>query len=125
MQIIETNQAPAAIGTYNQAIKVGTTVYISGQIPLDPDTMTLVSGDFVEQANQVFTNLSAVCTAAGGSLLNLVKINVYLTDLGQFQQLNQVMEEWINPPFPARAAVQVAALPKDAQIEIDGIMELI
>lgn len=125
MHVIETNQAPAAIGTYNQAIKIGTTVYLSGQIPLVPETMTLISDDFEQQANQVFANLSAVCEAAGGSLANLVKINVYLTDLGQFQMLNQVMERWIKPPYPARAAVQVSALPKQVQIEIDGIMELV
>lgn len=124
MQVVESNQAPAAIGTYNQAIKVGTTVYLSGQIPLVPETMELISTDFEKQANQVFANLSAVCEAAGGSLANLVKINVYLTDLGQFQLLNQVMESWIKKPYPARAAVQVAALPKQVQIEIDGIMEL-
>lgn len=125
MQVIETNQAPAAIGTYNQAIKVGNTVYLSGQIPLIPETMQLISGDFEQQANQVFANISSVCKAAGGSLINLVKINVYLTDLADFQMLNQVMERWIKPPYPARAAVQVAALPKQAQIEIDGIMELV
>ena len=125
MQVIETSQAPAAIGTYNQAIKVGNTVYLSGQIPLDPESMQVVSEDFVEQANQVFANLSAVCQAAGGSLANLVKINVYLTDLGQFNQLNEVMQQWIKPPFPARAAVQVAALPKQVQIEIDGVMEFV
>ncbi|WP_367605521.1 Rid family detoxifying hydrolase [Legionella sp. W05-934-2] len=124
MQVVETNKAPAAIGTYNQAIKVGSTVYLSGQIPLVPDTMVVISDEFEKQANQVFANLSAVCEAAGGSLANLVKINVYLTDLGQFQLLNQVMERWIKQPFPARAAVQVAALPKQVQIEIDGIMEL-
>ncbi len=124
MQVIETKQAPTAIGTYSQAIKIGTTVYLSGQIPLDPKTMELVSGDFEKQVDQVFANLSAVCEAAGGNLDNLVKMNVYLTDLGQFQRLNQVMEKWIKPPYPARAAVQVAALPKQVQIEIDGIMEL-
>jgi reactive intermediate/imine deaminase len=124
VQVVETNKAPAAIGTYNQAIKVGSTVYLSGQIPLVPDTMVVISDEFEKQANQVFANLSAVCEAAGGSLANLVKINVYLTDLGQFQLLNQVMERWIKQPFPARAAVQVAALPKQVQIEIDGIMEL-
>lgn len=125
MEVIETSEAPAAIGTYSQAVKVGNTVYLSGQIPLVPETMSLVSNDFEQQANQVFANLAAVCQAAGGSLTNLVKINVYLTDLDKFQILNQVMQHWITPPFPARAAVQVSALPKQVQIEIDGVMEIL
>ena len=122
--IIATDQAPAAIGTYSQAVSVngGTTTYLSGQIPLDPGTMEVVSEDFAAQAHQVFKNLAAVTEAAGGSLSDLVKVNVFLTDLGQFAILNDVMAEYFNEPFPARAAIEVSALPKGVSIEIDGVM---
>ena len=122
--VINTDAAPAAIGTYNQAIKVGTTVYLSGQIPLVPETMEIVSEDFTAQAEQVFKNLSAVCEAAGGSIADAVKLNIFLTDLGQFATVNEIMANYVAEPFPARAAVQVAALPKGVQIEIDGVLEL-
>lgn len=122
--VINTDAAPAAIGTYNQAIKVGTTVYLSGQIPLVPATMEIISDDFTAQAEQVFKNLSAVCEAAGGSLADAVKLNIFLTDLGQFATVNEIMAKYVAEPFPARAAVQVAALPKGVQIEIDGVLEL-
>lgn len=122
--VISTENAPAAIGTYNQAIKTGTTVYLSGQIPLVPETMEIISDDFDAQAEQVFKNLSAVCEAAGGSLADAVKLNIFLTDLGQFAKVNEIMAKYVAEPFPARAAVQVAALPKNVQIEIDGVLEL-
>ncbi len=122
--VISTDNAPAAIGTYNQAIKTGTTVYLSGQIPLIPETMEIISEDFEQQAEQVFKNLAAVCEAAGGSLANAVKLNIFLTDLGQFAKVNEIMAKYVAEPFPARAAVQVAALPKGVQIEIDGVLEL-
>jgi reactive intermediate/imine deaminase len=122
--VIHTDQAPQAIGTYSQAIKSGTTVYLSGQIPLVPSTMELVSQDFVEQAHQVFKNIAAVCEAAGGSTADLAKVNIFLTDLGQFVKVNEIMSLYIKQPYPARAAVQVSALPRGSQIEIDGVMEL-
>lgn len=122
--IVATDKAPAAIGTYSQAVKVGTTVYLSGQIPLVPETMELVSDDFREQAVQVFKNLTAVCEAAGGELQDMMKVQIYLPDLGQFAVVNEVMAEFFKKPYPARAAIGVRALPKGAQIEIDGIMEL-
>jgi len=122
--IISTDKAPKAIGTYSQAIKVGNTVYFSGQIPLKPDTMELVSGDMRAQIRQVFDNLKAVAEAAGGTLADLVKLNVYLTDLSHFPLVNEVMAIYISEPYPARAAVGVAALPKGAQVEMDAIMEL-
>jgi reactive intermediate/imine deaminase len=122
--IIQTDQAPAAIGTYSQAVKAGTTVYLSGQIPLVPDTMEMVSEDFSEQAVQVFENLKAVCEAAGGKTNDLVKVNIFLIDLGHFATVNEIMSRYFSKPYPARAAVQVSALPKGAQIEIDGVMEL-
>jgi len=122
--IIRTNDAPAAIGTYSQAVKIGTTVYLSGQIPLVPSTMQMVSEDFAEQTHQVFKNLSAVCEAAGGSLNNMAKVNIFLTDLSQFATVNEIMSQYYNEPYPARAAVQVSALPRGAQIEIDGVMEV-
>lgn len=122
--VITTDKAPAAIGTYNQAIKTGTTVYLSGQIPLIPETMEIISEDFEQQAEQVFKNLAAVCEASGGSLANAVKLNIFLTDLGQFAKVNEIMAKYVAEPFPARAAVQVAALPKGVQIEIDGVLEL-
>ncbi len=120
--VINTDLAPAAIGPYSQAIKAGNTVYLSGQIPLDPATMELVSDDFETQARQVFTNLRAVCEEAAGSLGEIVKINLYLMDLGNFAIVNRVMEEFLTPPFPARAAVGVKALPKGAQVEAEAVM---
>lgn len=122
--VISTDKAPKAIGTYSQAIKVGSTVYLSGQIPLKPDTMELVTGDMRAQIWQVFDNLQAVAEAAGGTLADLVKLNVYLTDLAHFPLVNEVMASYISEPYPARAAVGVAALPKGAQVEMDAIMEL-
>ncbi|MDP5207942.1 RidA family protein [Alishewanella sp. SMS8] len=122
--IIRTDAAPAAIGTYSQAVKIGTTVYLSGQIPLVPDTMQFVSDDFAEQTHQVFKNLAAVCEAAGGSLNDMVKVHIFLIDLSQFAVVNQIMSQYFAEPYPARAAVQVSALPRGAQIEIDGVMEV-
>ncbi|MFT4630526.1 MAG: reactive intermediate/imine deaminase [Dinoroseobacter sp.] len=122
--IISTKAAPAAIGAYSQAVKVADTVYISGQIPLNPDTMEVISQDFEPQARQVFENLKVVADAAGGSLADAVKLTVYLTDLNDFAALNTVMADYISEPFPARAAVQVAALPKGVQIEIDAVLYL-
>lgn len=120
--VINTEQAPAAIGPYSQAIKAGNTVYCSGQIPLDPATMELVKGDFAAEARQVFTNLKAVCEEAGGSLGEIVKVNLYLVDLDNFATLNQIMEEFFSAPFPARAAVGVKSLPKGAQVEAEAVM---
>lgn len=122
--IVQTDQAPQAIGTYSQAVKVGTTVYLSGQIPLCPNTMAVVSDDFRQQAIQVFENLKAVCQAAGGSINDMVKVQVYLTDLSNFATVNEIMSQYFQQPYPARAAIEVSALPKGVQIEIDGIMEL-
>ena len=122
--IISTDKAPAAIGTYSQAVKIGTTVYLSGQIPLVPATMQMVSENFAEQTQQVFENLSAVCQAAGGSLNDMVKVNIFLTDLSNFASVNEIMSKHFSAPYPARAAVQVSALPRGAQIEIDGVMEV-
>ena len=122
--VIQTSQAPAAIGTYSQAIKAGNTVYLSGQIPLVPSTMVLVSENFEEQAVQVFENIAAVVAAAGGTTDYLVKVNIFLTDLGQFAKVNEIMARYFEEPYPARAAVQVSALPKGAQIEIDAVMVL-
>ena len=122
--IIATDQAPAAIGTYSQAVKVGNTVYLSGQIPLDPASMTLVDADMSAQINQVFKNLTAVCEAAGGSLQDIVKLNIFLTDLGHFALVNEVMAQYFAQPYPARAAIGVAQLPKGAAVEMDGIMEI-
>ncbi len=120
--IISTEKAPKAIGTYSQAVKVGGTVYLSGQIPLDPRTMMLATGDMEAQIVQVFENLKAVCEAAGGSLQQVVKLNIFLIDLKHFALVNEVMARYFQQPYPARAAVAVAALPKDAQVEMDGIM---
>lgn len=120
--IISTDKAPAAIGTYSQAVKVNNTVYLSGQIPLIPDTMELVEGGFAEQAHQMFKNLSAVCEASGGSLAHIVKLNIFLEDLGNFPVINEVMAQYFNEPYPARAAVGVKQLPKGAMVEADGIM---
>ena len=122
--VIHTDKAPQAIATYSQAIKSGTTIYISGQIPLVPETMQVISEDFSEQAHQVFKNIQAVCEAAGGSTKHLVKVNIFLTDLSKFVTLNEIMSQYFTQPYPARAAVQVSALPKSVQIEIDGVMEL-
>lgn len=121
-QTISTPNAPAAIGTYSQAVKVGNTVYLSGQIPLDPTTMELVADDFAAQAEQVFKNLQAVCKAAGGSLNSLVKLNFYLTNLNDFAVLNEIMAKHFSQPYPARAAVEVSALPKGSLLEADGVM---
>ena len=122
-QIIVTPHAPAAIGTYSQAVKVGDTVYLSGQIPLDPASMQLVEG-FENQVKRVFDNLKAVCEAAGGSLDDLVKVNVYLIDLGHFAKVNEIMATYVSEPYPARAAIGVASLPRGAQVEIEGTMVL-
>jgi reactive intermediate/imine deaminase len=120
-EIISTDQAPAAIGTYSQAVKVDDTVYLSGQIPLDPATMTLVDGSEA-QIRRVFDNLSAVARAAGGNLNDVVKLTIFLTDLSHFALVNQIMAEYFQPPYPARAAIGVAALPRGAQVEMDAVM---
>ncbi len=122
--VIHSKQAPDAIGTYSQAVKVDNTVYLSGQIPLDPATMTLVEGGFEAQAEQVFKNLSAVCEAANGSLNHIVKLNLYLTDLENFTVVNEVMARYFREPFPARAAVGISQLPKGALFEAEGVMVL-
>ncbi|MBJ6611894.1 MAG: RidA family protein [Candidatus Thiothrix moscowensis] len=122
--IISTNDAPQAIGTYSQAVKVGDTVYLSGQIPLVPETMQMVEGDIAAQVRQVFRNLAAVAEAAGGSLNDCVKVHVFLTDLVNFPVVNQVMAEFFVEPYPARAAIGVASLPRGAQVEVDCIMVL-
>lgn len=121
--VINTENAPAAIGTYSQAIRVGDTVYMSGQIPLDPRTMELVEG-FEAQTVQVFENLKAVAEAAGGSLKDIVKLNIFLTDLGNFATVNEVMSRYFQQPYPARAAIGIAALPKGAQVEMDAVLVL-
>lgn len=121
---IHTDHAPGAIGTYSQAVRAGNTVYLSGQIPLDPATGELVKGDVEAQVRRVFENLKAVTVAAGGTFANVVKVNVYLTDLGNFALVNKVMAEYIGQPYPARAAVGVAALPRGAAVEIDCVMVL-
>jgi reactive intermediate/imine deaminase len=123
-QTIQTSQAPEAIGIYSQAVVTGKTVYLSGQIPLDPQTMQVVEGDIQTHIRQVFKNLSAVCEAAGGTLDHIVKLNIYLTDLGHFQDVNQVMSELFSKPYPARAAIEVSALPKGVAVEADGVMVL-
>lgn len=123
-EIISTSQAPQAIGTYSQAVKVNSTVYLSGQIPLVPATMEVVNGDIREQISQVFDNLQAVTKAAGGSLDKLVKVNIFLTDLSHFPLVNEVMAEYFAEPYPARAAVGVASLPKGVAVEMDAIMEI-
>ncbi len=121
---IHTDQAPAAIGTYSQAVRAGNTVYLSGQIPLDPATGEMAKGDVEAQIRRVFENLKAVIGASGGTFSNVVKVNVYLTDLGNFALVNKVMAEYIAQPYPARAAVGVAALPRGAAVEIDCVMVL-
>lgn len=122
--VISTPDAPQAIGTYSQAIKVDKTVYLSGQIPLDPETMTVVEGDIGAQIRQVFDNLQAVARAAGGELRDIVKLNVYLTDLNHFPVVNEIMATYFQEPYPARAAIGIAALPKGVAVEMDGIMAL-
>ena len=121
-EIISTKEAPQAIGTYSQAVRIGTTVYLSGQIPLVPETMQLVSGDMRAQITRVFDNLGAVARAAGGSLNDVVKLNVYLTDLAHFPLVNEIMAQYFREPYPARAAMGVAALPKGAAVEMDAVM---
>lgn len=122
--IIQTDKAPQAIGTYSQAVKVGQAVYLSGQIPLVPETMALVEGDIAAQITRVFDNLQAVAEAAGGSFADVVKLNVFLTDLANFPVVNEIMGQYFQQPYPARAAIGVAALPKGAAVEMDAIMHL-
>lgn len=123
-EIISTDKAPQAIGTYSQAVKVGNTVYLSGQIPLIPETMEMVDGDMEAQIVRVFDNLTAVTEAAGGNLNDIAKLNIFLTDLGHFPLVNEVMAGYFSQPYPARAAIGVASLPKDAGVEMDAVMEL-
>lgn len=123
-QPIHSNEAPNAIGPYSQAVRVGDTVYLSGQIPLDPQTMELVEGDIGARARRVFDNLAAVMQEAGGSLSDIVKLTIYLVDLEQFGQVNEVMAEYFDAPFPSRATVAVAALPKGASIEVEAVAHL-
>lgn len=122
---IQTDLAPQAIGTYSQAIQTGNTVYLSGQIPLDPTTMNLVEGPIEAQIHRVFENLRAVAAAAGGSLDDAVKLNVFLTDLGHFAKVNEIMSTYFTQPYPARAAIGVAALPRGAQVEMDAVLVLV
>lgn len=122
--IISTDKAPAAIGPYSQAVRVNNTVYLSGQIPLIPETMEMIEGDITAQTTQVFKNLSAVAQAAGGSLDDAVKINISVVDMSNFVAVNEVMKQFVKEPFPARACVQVAALPKNSEVEIEVILEL-
>ncbi len=121
-ETISTDQAPQAIGTYSQAVRSGQTVYLSGQIPLVPDSMELIEGDMRAQVRRVFDNLTAVCEAGGGTLNDIVKLNVYLTDLANFPLVNEIMADYFSEPYPARAAVGVAALPKGAGVEMDAVM---
>ena len=123
-EVISTDKAPQAIGTYSQAIKIGSTVYLSGQIPLVPETMAMVDGDMEAQIVRVFENLTAVAKAAGGELKDIAKLNIFLTDLSHFPLVNEVMARYFTQPYPARAAIGVASLPKDAGVEMDGVMEL-
>lgn len=123
-EIISTPNAPAAIGTYSQAVKVGDTVYLSGQIPLDPATMQVVDGPIENQVRRVFDNLRAVAKAAGGDLSDIVKLNIYLTDLGNFAKVNEVMAEYFSEPYPARAAIGVKELPKGVPVEMDAVLVL-
>lgn len=123
-EIISTKDAPAAIGTYSQAVKAGDTVYLSGQIPLDPQTMNVIDGPFENRVRRVFDNLLAVANAAGGDFSNIVKLNIYLTDLGNFATVNEVMAEYFDEPYPARAAVGVKALPKGVDVEMDAVLVL-
>ena len=123
-EIINTPDAPQAIGTYSQAVKAGNTVYLSGQIPLIPDTMKLNDGDMKSQIHQVFKNLQAVAQAAGGDLANIAKLNIFLTDLSNFTLVNEIMAEYFQSPYPARAVVGVASLPKDVAVEMDAVLVL-
>lgn len=123
-EIISTDKAPKAIGTYSQAVKVGKTVYLSGQIPLVPATMDMVEGGIEAQVRQVFDNLQAVCEAAGGTLADIAKLNIFLTDLGHFGMVNTIMAEYFREPYPARAAIGVASLPRGAAVEMDAVMVL-
>ena len=123
-EIISTDQAPAAVGPYSQAVRHGDTVFLSGQIPLDPETMQLVTGDIADQAHRVFRNLQAVCRAAGSDLGGIVKLNLYLTDMGNFAAVNEVMKQYFAEPYPARAAVGVAALPLGAEVEAEAVLGL-
>ncbi|MBD3634098.1 RidA family protein [Methylophaga sp. OBS1] len=123
-EIIHTADAPEAIGPYSQAVKVGDIVYLSGQIPLVPETMTVLDGDFSAQVRRVFDNLSAVAKAAGGSLQDVVKLNIFLTDLSHFGTVNEIMTEYFEQPYPARAAIGVASLPKDVPVEMDAVLHL-
>ena len=123
-EIIQTDAAPAAIGTYSQAVRAGNTVYLSGQIPLDPQTMEVVDGGTEAQIRRVFDNLVAVAEAAGGTLNDVVRFTVYLTDLGCFAQVNTVMAEYLEAPYPARAAIQVSALPRGVEVEVDAVLVL-
>jgi len=123
-EIISTTQAPQAIGTYSQAVRTGSTVYLSGQIPLDPASMEMVEGDIGAQIRRVFDNLQAVAVAAGGTFADIAKLNVYLVDLANFPVVNEVMSDYFSEPYPARAAVGVAALPRGAGVEMDAVMEL-
>jgi len=123
-QIIQTNRAPKAIGPYSQAVRAGDTVYLSGQIALDPETMQMVTGDIEVETRRVFENLKAVAEAAGGSLTNAVKINVFLTDLAHFAKVNEIMATYCTEPYPARAAIGVAQLPRGARVEIEGVLYL-
>lgn len=123
-QPVATENAPSAIGAYSQAVKCGPTVYVSGQIPLDPKTMEVVSDDPRAQVEQVFKNFSAVCKAAGGSFADVVKLTVYLPDLGHFPIVNEVMAEHFDEPYPARAAIGVASLPKNVAVEVEGVMHI-
>lgn len=123
-EIIKTDNAPQAIGTYSQAVKVNNTVYLSGQIPLDPETMVLIDSGINAQICRVFDNLKAVAEAAGGSLADVVKLNIFLTDMNNFPVINEVMANYFQEPYPARAAIGVASLPKGSAVEMDAIMEL-
>ena len=123
-QKIQTDQAPSAIGAYSQGIQIGNTVFFSGQIPLDPATMQLVKGDFKAQVERVFLNLQAVCTAASGSMNDIVKLTIYLTDLANFPMVNEMMQSFFAEPYPARSTVQISALPRAAQVEVEAIMVL-
>ena len=124
MKPISTTEAPAAIGTYSQAVRAGDTVYLSGQIPLDPATMKLVEGSFEDRVRRVFDNLRAVCRAAGGDFDRVARVTVYLTDLGNFAKVNEVMATYVREPYPARAAIGVASLPRGCDVEIDAVLYL-
>ncbi|WP_319380674.1 RidA family protein [Thiomicrorhabdus sp.] len=123
-EVISTDQAPQAIGTYSQAVRAGNTVYLSGQIALVPDTMELKEGEIDARIHQVFQNLSAVCQAAGGTLQDIVKLNIFLVDMSHFATVNEIMAQYFQQPYPARAAVAVKQLPKDTDVEMDGVMVL-